>query len=368
MDTAATPPLATDSPPEAARPVASDRTNIVTMLLGLWFTVGLLLDAWAHNNVPRLESFFTPWHAVFYSGFAATAGWIAWTVRGGLRDGRPDMRAIPVGYASSAVAVVGFALAGGGDLAWHTAFGIEQNINILFSPTHIGLAATMLVIVGTPVRAMWADRSLASAPGLRRLLPALVSACLCATLVLLFLQYANALALTAGDVTVGMSRFDEGFTARLVGSMALTNLLLMVTLLTLARRWRLPPGTATLLYLTTGALSAAVTGLRNMALVVAFVLSGVVVDVLARVLRPAPDRLTRYRAFAGLAALVTWSVYLATARLVAGAAGGGVVELYTGAPVVQAGLAVLLAVLLVPSRESAPPDQDQPRVELGEHG
>ena len=110
------------------------------------------------------------------------------------------------------------------------------------------------------------------------------------------------------------------------------------------------------------------TGLRNMALVVAFVLSGVLVDVLARVLRPAPDRLTRYRAFAGLAALVTWSVYLATARLVAGAAGGGVVELYTGAPVVQAGLAVLLAVLLVPSRESAPPDQDQPRVELGEHG
>ena len=357
MDTAATPPLATDSPPDAARPVASDRTNIVTMLLGLWFTVGLLLDAWAHNNVPRLESFFTPWHAVFYSGLAATAGWIAWTVRDGLRDGRLDVRTVPVGYASSAVAVVGFALAGGGDLAWHTAFGIEQNINILFSPTHIGLAATMLVIVGTPVRAMWADRSLASAPGLRRLLPALVSACLCATLVLLFLQYANALALTAGDVTVGMSRFDEGFTARLVGSMALTNLLLMVTLLTLARRWRLPPGTATLLYLTTGALSAAVTGLRNMALVVAFVLSGVLVDVL-----------TRYRAFAGLAALVTWSVYLATARLVAGAAGGGVVELYTGAPVVQAGLAVLLAVLLVPSRESAPPDQDQPRVELGEHG
>src|SRR5947207_2379316 len=191
---------------EAPRPVASDRTNLITTALGLWFTVGLLLDAWAHNNVPRLETFFTPWHAVFYSGFAATAAWIAWTVRGGLRDGRLDVHAVPVGYASSAVAVVGFALAGGGDLAWHTAFGIEQNINILFSPTHIGLAATMLVIVSTPVRAMWADRSLAAAPGLRRLLPALVSACLAATLVLLFLQYANALALTARDVTVGMGR------------------------------------------------------------------------------------------------------------------------------------------------------------------
>lgn len=54
-------------------PVASYRTNLVTVLLGLWFTVGLFFDAWAHNNEAHLETFFTPWHAVYYSGFAATA-------------------------------------------------------------------------------------------------------------------------------------------------------------------------------------------------------------------------------------------------------------------------------------------------------
>src|SRR5256886_15714254 len=37
------------------RPVASYRTNLVTALLGIWFTVGLMIDAGAHNNVPGLE-------------------------------------------------------------------------------------------------------------------------------------------------------------------------------------------------------------------------------------------------------------------------------------------------------------------------
>jgi hypothetical protein len=337
-----------------ARPVASHRANLVTTAFGLWFTVGLLLDAWAHNNVPRLETFFTPWHAVFYSGFAATAAWIAWMVRDGLRSGRFDVRAVPVGYASSAVAVVGFALAGGADLVWHTALGIEQNIDILFSPSHIGLIAAMLVIVTTPVRAMWADRSPPVTPGLWRLLPAVLSACLATTLVLLFVQYANALVFSNEAVRAGLSRMDEGFTGRVVAAMALTNLVLLGTLLTLARRWRLPFGTATLLYLVTGALSLAVAGFRNGLMITTFVLSGVLVDLLARWLRPGPAQLARYRAFAGLAALLTWTVYVGTALLSTGRADGalagvGSVELSTGAPLVQAGLAILLAILLEPS-------------------
>jgi len=361
VDTAATPPQASAEPGlDGARPVASDRANLVTALLGTWFTVGLFLDAWAHNNVPRLETFFTPWHGVLYSGFVASGAWIAWTVRDGLRAGRFDVRAVPLGYASSAVAVVGFAIAGGADLAWHTAFGIEQNIDILFSPTHIALIAAMLVIVTTPVRAMWADRSLAAAPGLRRLLPALLSACLATTLVLLFLQYANALVFTSRDVVIGLSRLDLDFTARLVTAMAVTNLVLVAPLLTLARRWELPFGTATLLALAAGGLSLAVTAFRNVPLIGAVVLAAAGVDLLARWLRPAPDRLIRYRAFGGLASLVTWTVYVTAGYVTAGGgfAGSGpdedpegVVALYTGAPVVQAGLGVLLAILLVPSRQ-----------------
>ena len=46
------------------------------MLLGTWLLVGVMVDGWAHNNLEALETFFTPWHALFYSGFVATAGWV----------------------------------------------------------------------------------------------------------------------------------------------------------------------------------------------------------------------------------------------------------------------------------------------------
>jgi hypothetical protein len=358
-----TPPAPATAPP--ARPAAPYRTDLVTALLGVWFTIGLFLDAWAHNNVPRLETFFTPWHAVFYSGFLATAAWIAWVCRGPLRADWRDLRGTPVGYAASLVAVAGFALAAGGDLTWHTVFGIEQNINILFSPTHLALITAMLVIVTTPLRAAWANPSTPAAPGFRRLLPALLSLAFAGTLVLLFLQYANALAYRAERIVIGLSTVDPDTTGRLVTSMFVTNLVLVAPLLTLARRWTLPFGTATLLYAAMAGLSGAVSGFRNGSTVVAVVVSGVLVDLLARVLRPAPAALVRYRTFAALAGLVTWTVYIAVAYASAGTIEvppglphpEGVVELYTGAPVVQALTGLLLAVLFVPSR---PPLADRP--------
>src|SRR5215470_1061860 len=29
-----------------------------------WFLGGAFLDSWAHENIPRLETFWTPWHGV----------------------------------------------------------------------------------------------------------------------------------------------------------------------------------------------------------------------------------------------------------------------------------------------------------------
>jgi hypothetical protein len=58
------------------RPRTAWRDDLLTVLLAAWTTVGLFLDGWAHTNPSELETFLTPWHAVFYSGFAATATWI----------------------------------------------------------------------------------------------------------------------------------------------------------------------------------------------------------------------------------------------------------------------------------------------------
>lgn len=344
-----------------SRPVTTYRTDLVTALLSAWFTVGLLLDAWAHNNVPELETFFTPWHAVFYWGFVATAAWIGWTCRGALRSGRPDLAAVPAGYKPAVFAVAGFAAAGVADLSWHSAFGIEQDIDILFSPSHLGLAAAMVVIVTSPLRAAWASLDIPAAPGLRRLLPAVLSVAFAGTLVLLLLQYANAFSYLASDVVFGLSNMNEDLTAELVSAILVTNLVLVVPLLALARRWVVPPGTATILYACAGVLSAAVSGFENTALVVGLVGAGAGVDLLAAGLRPGPDRPERVRVFAALAPLVIWIVYLVTAYVSSGqprfVSPDGtvtdmpvVVELYTGLPVVQSLLALLVAVLLTAAR------------------
>jgi hypothetical protein len=340
--------------PVHTRPVASHRSDLVTALLGGWFAVGLMLDAWAHNNVPGLETFFTPWHAVFYSGFLAISGWVLWVCRDALRGPSRAIGAVPAGYAATLVAIVTFALGGVGDLAWHTAFGIEQDIAILFSPTHLVLAASMLVIITTPLRSARADPDLPRCPGLLRLLPAVLSVGFAATLVLLMLQYANVLTSGPAAVVFDLTGGDRGESARFVSSLAVTNLVLVVAVLTLARRWRPPVGTATLVYAFPAALSAAVSGLHHVTLIATVVVSGVVVDLVGRWLRPGPDRPVRWFAYAGLAPLVTWVAYLVAAFAIAGPVDPSNVgahpeaglELTTGAPILQALVGVLVATIV----------------------
>ena len=354
------PAQAVTAAPEHAGPpraVASYRTNLVTALLSVWFTIGLFLDAWAHNNVPRLETFFTPWHAVFYTGFAATAAWIGWTVRGTLRTPREP---VPVGYTPAVYAVSAFAVFGVGDGIWHTIFGIEQNITILFSPTHLGLIASMLVIVTTPLRATWADPGLPAAPRFGRLLPALLGTAFATTLVLLFLQYANALTYGAGDFVVGLSNLDEDYSARIVSGIAVTTLVLVAPLLVLAWRWAPPPGSATLVFVAVGGLSAAITEFDNRSVIIALLVAGVAVDLLGAWLRPTPDRPWHLRAYAAAVPLLAWTAiivasYATSPPLYAPNGEHAVPELYTGVPLVQALIGLLIAVLLTVRRAPVRP-------------
>ena len=60
------------------------RDEAAYMACGVWMVVGLYLDGWSHQaNKP--ESFFTPWHALLYSGFGAAVVWSGWIA---VRDAR----------------------------------------------------------------------------------------------------------------------------------------------------------------------------------------------------------------------------------------------------------------------------------------
>lgn len=331
----------------------SYRTNLITMLVGTWLTAGLMLDAWAHNNIPELETFFTPWHLVFYTGFFATAAWIGWSVREPLFARR--FRDIPTGYGAAVVGLAVFAVSAAGDMTWHLIFGIEQNTAILFSPTHLGLGGSMVAILLAPVRAAWADRTQPEAPSLGGFLPAVLSTAMATTVVLLFLQYGNALVHGSGDVAVALSNLDEGATSNLVTEMALTNLVLLLPILALLRRWTPPIATTAIVYTATAALSAAVSGFDNAELMIGLIVAGLGIDLLIRWLRPGPQRPVQYRVLAAAAPLLIWTIYVATAYATSPPLFNpdGTIEaqpeLYTGAPIVQALLGLLAGVLLLPT-------------------
>src|SRR5437867_8717930 len=116
--------MAIDALPAASRVVApaSPAEDAITVVCGIALVGGVLADAWAHTNIlSTLESFFTPWHALLYSGFAALALWtvgMAYRRRADApvwwRDGWP------AGYRLGAVGAAIFLLGGLGGLTWHT--------------------------------------------------------------------------------------------------------------------------------------------------------------------------------------------------------------------------------------------------------
>ncbi len=158
-------------------------------LLSCWGIGGLFLDGWAHNHFGSLETFFTPWHAVLYSGFAAIATTLALAWLRGVYDRRPLIAAVPEGYELSALGVVLFGLGGVLDLLWHLRFGIEADIAALLSPTHLLLATSGVLILTGPLRAAWRRRQ--SRLGWRTGGPAVVAATLTLAMLGFFTQFAH---------------------------------------------------------------------------------------------------------------------------------------------------------------------------------
>src|ERR1700694_160006 len=62
-----------------------------------WLMAGAYLDSWAHRHLYRLETFFTPWHAVLYSGMFAILIFLALSaLRNQAREHRPG-QVLPAG-------------------------------------------------------------------------------------------------------------------------------------------------------------------------------------------------------------------------------------------------------------------------------
>jgi hypothetical protein len=338
------------------------RGDLVTIALATWLIAGLFLDGWAHNTRPSLETFFTPWHAVFYSGFVAVALWIGWLARSRREPGRTWAQALPRGYLAAGAGILVFSISGLGDMAWHQAFGIERGVAALLSPTHLGLFTGAFLIVSAPLRSLWSDESVGRAASLGRLLPAVASLALTGALCAFILMELNVFKGTF--FTVDLQQFiahsfpgdkfvsDRNIQAG-IGSFIVTTVVLFGPLLFLLRRWDSPPGAILVVIGVQSVAMAALEGFADPGIVVRGLLGAAVVEGIARALRPGPRRLVALRAFCVLAPAAFWAVYLAGAAIADGGLGWKA-EIWGGAIVWSALTLVGLSFVMYPPAVPAP--------------
>jgi hypothetical protein len=198
-----------ETSPSPDRTTSTPSFDWIMTGLSLWLVTGLFLDGWAHHHLPRLETFFTPWHGVFYSGFLSMTGFLLTHAAQAYRQPgkrQPDTRQLgnrqsgsnllPKGYEHALLGVPLFWAGAVGDLIWHTLFGIEQNVEALLSPTHLLLAFGIGLMVSGPLLAALRSNilhqdNLQQAPTWRTALPALISLTLVLSLLTFFTQFAN---------------------------------------------------------------------------------------------------------------------------------------------------------------------------------
>jgi hypothetical protein len=334
-----------------ARPRSRWIDDLVTAVLSGWVITGMVLDAWAHQNASRLETFFTPWHAVLYAGFAAAAAWMVTRALAARRS----RAGVPVGYGLGLVGVAIFFASGVGDGIWHTIFGIERNLEAALSPTHIGLFLGALLIFTTPLRAAWSSDRLGPAPALRELLPALLGLTFTTVLVTFLFFYLSAFrdpqAIRA--VPAGAGSLPVVAVAQQLGvaSVQATNLLLLAPVLLLLRRWRPPFGSATLLFTTVALCTAATEEFAFGEVVLAALAGGLLADwLLARSARE-PDPTRAHRLVAAAVPLGLWGAYFLVLQVRHGVAWPA--ELWTGSVVFACLGAFTLSLLMLPPARPA---------------
>lgn len=327
---------------EAAR---AYRAHLITGLLGVWMTFGSHVDGWAHTHLASTqESFFTPWHGILYSGWLAVAAWIYL---------HRDLPAYRLGL----IGAIGFGVGGIFDMAWHTAFGIEADMEALISPPHLLLVTTHLLMISTPLRAAWSSQ-MPRRVGWREFGPAASSLIATVALVSFITPYASPFNdyLPSVDFSEGTFAATTRFRLAQEGGMltfVASTLLYVMPLLAILKRWRPPFGTATLMIGVSAIGTMVVDPLLLGAPVLALsgIAAGLFADILIAESDPAPERRRSLLVFGALTPVPLVALSLLAVELQWGLGWG--VNFITGAMVIASlvGLGLALAVAAPESRE-----------------
>jgi hypothetical protein len=286
--------------PVAARPAGSARFDwTMTGLAGI-FLGGLFLDGWAHTHGRVDDTFFTPWHAVLYSGYFLVGLYLFRNLVRNHRQGWPWLEALPIGYEWSWVGVLLWIPGGIADLLWHEIFGFDGGVEALFSPPHLILAMGIGLVVSGPARAAW-HRTDFETGGWVHKAPALLSLTFLLSVLTFFTQAAHPLANLWGAEAVRLYAEAGGVEPEFGATgLLFESAILMGIVLTAVRRWALPVGALTVIIGLSSALTGAVYDYGGYPVLPVLMLmgAGVLSDLLLWWLRPASAGGLRLRLFA----------------------------------------------------------------------
>jgi hypothetical protein len=323
---------------------SSPRFDWIMTVLSCWIVGGLFLDGRAHAQGNLDDVFFTPWHAVLYSGGAATIGFLAYQQYRNVKQGLAWRRALPPGYLFSLVGGVLFVVAGLGDLVWHEVFGVEVSVEALLSPTHLLLVLAGGMMISGPIRSVWGRYRASGRYGWDKLGPMLICVTLFLSTLMFFTQFANPIdTVWAAYRPVGSV---EGYRATALGvaGILVQTVLLTGPILYLLPRWRLPLGTMTLIF--TGS-TALMSVFQDTYVLIPFAFAaGVTVDGLLIALKPSIHRPIRFYTFAFLVPVVFYCLYFLAVQLTQGGIAWKI-HLWLGSIFIVGAIGVMLAFLVV---------------------
>ena len=346
------------APTPAAHPDADRRSDVLTVVFGVWMLIGLFLDGWAHNEkLP--DGFFTPWHAVLYTGFAGAAGV---TLRSAVhRSTRSAWRDRLAGVDRVALAGLGlFLLGGAGDLFWHEMFGVETNLDALLSPTHLLLMTGGVLTLSGPFRRAW--RAPRPPNSLRSFLPGLISLSLTVGVLIFFTAYASPFGRTTvatfESVTTHLHEFSRPSNAAFeqvremwaLTTILFTTFVVVLPALALIRWWSPPRGSMMVLFVAIGIFQVGTGEFFRSPLALAVFAAGAVAEVAVAHRAPA-------WVFGAVIPAVLWSSYMLLVAVVYDLRWSP--ELWAGSIVLSCAFGAIIGLVAIP-RWTKPQPQDHP--------
>jgi len=144
------------SDPKTHQPPGDKTFDRLYIFFCLLLTAGAYVDAWAHNHLRiASENFFTPWHAMLYTSLFLVVTLFVRQIFVNRKRGFPWREILPCEYMASLYGIGVFLVAGASDMVWHLLFGIETDIDVYLSPTHLLLILGGIMIVSAPLRRIW---------------------------------------------------------------------------------------------------------------------------------------------------------------------------------------------------------------------